>query len=351
VPILHIANTSFEQELSAPPSTDLLQHLSAHPMYLQLQFLPFLYGNPEDLVFTTVQPELGYFERLKKLGFTPPQFHNTLPPSAHIEAWGNSHSVGTWAKIHALSIDTPSWDVVKTVNSKAFSFTHSPKLPGAKLLTNWEELKAWSNQLHGPKILKTCFGVSGRGHFHLETLDAPSLKPFVQRQWDLGYPLIAEPWVHRKCDFSTQWTISKKGNIEYLGCTLCENTVKGRYRGTIVGNPKELLNNYATLLDTHIHEAKRLLKFMQALGFFGHVGFDAMIYNENLLHPIVEINARKTMGWVALMLYRAFKNHPIRISLQDRKQANNSLLPKHIFTHSNREITFQKHLCVETVDL
>jgi hypothetical protein len=41
------------------------------------------------------------------------------------------------------------------------------------------------------------------------------------------------------------------------------------------------------------------------MGYCGHVGIDAFIYlweGKQRLHPIVEINGRKTMSWVALQM-------------------------------------------------
>ena len=57
---------------------------------------------------------------------------------------------------------------------------------------------------------------------------------------------------------------------------------------------------------------------MLCLGYFGNVGIDAMVYrseNGPQLHPIVEINARKTMGFAALELQkRHFPNKTITLS-------------------------------------
>jgi predicted ATP-grasp superfamily ATP-dependent carboligase len=55
---------------------------------------------------------------------------------------------------------------------------------------------------------------------------------------------------------------------------------------------------------------------MISLGYFGNVGIDAMLYGSPVtLHPIVEINARKTMGWVALEVQkRHFPNQTLTLS-------------------------------------
>lgn len=182
------------------------------------------------------------------------------------------------------------------------------------------------------------------------------MSAFAKREWDLARPLIAEPWVERSLDFSTQWYLEKEGTPKYIGFTICQNDAKGHYRGTIVGNPKQFpdrsLGDLASLFPTHLEEAKKLLNLMHMKGYFGHVGFDAMIYQKTLLQPIVEVNARKTMGWGAIALRNHhFPTHTLRIFLSERSHAKNPLLPFKITTELHRQITFQKQLCVEFVDL
>jgi predicted ATP-grasp superfamily ATP-dependent carboligase len=67
------------------------------------------------------------------------------------------------------------------------------------------------------------------------------------------------------------------------------------------------------------------------MGFRGNVGIDSMIY-DGKLHPIVEINLRKTMGWVALKLGKSVAY----------ETGTEGLLPK--FLDIGKKITFQKQL-------
>jgi hypothetical protein len=67
------------------------------------------------------------------------------------------------------------------------------------------------------------------------------------------------------------------------------------------------------------------------MGFRGNLGIDAMIYDQKL-HPIVEINLRKTMGWLALILGKNLSY----------EQGNEGVLPNYL--QVGKEITFQKQL-------
>ncbi len=359
MPILHIANTNFEDEIATDSPVNFPAIIESHPIYLQLQFLPLLYGNKEDLVYATAMPDEDYFDRLRNLQIESPKLARQPPKNAEIESWGASPSIEAWAQLHHLIYENPPWDIIREVNSKAFSFTNAPLLPGATLLYNWEELLTWCRQISGKKILKTCFGVSGRGHFHLKAIDDPALSELTKREWNAGRPLIAEPWVERCLDFSTQWYLERGGTYNYIGFTLCQNDIRGHYRGTVAGDsnkfPEHCLGDLSSLFAVHLEKAEILLRMMRLKGYFGHIGFDAMIYRngeQRLLHPIVEINARKTMGWVALILRnRHFSEQTLRIFLCKRSQAQTPLLPAKITTGSGRQISFQNQLCVEFVDL
>ena len=43
---------------------------------------------------------------------------------------------------------------------------------------------------------------------------------FWPHQWSLGLPVVAEPWLCRLLDFSTQWNLSKQGKSSFIGATV-----------------------------------------------------------------------------------------------------------------------------------
>jgi hypothetical protein len=52
--------------------------------------------------------------------------------------------------------------------------------------------------------------------------------------------------------------------------------------------------------------------------YFGHLGIDAFVYDEKKLQPIVEINARKTMSYAALMMQRKNPQKTLRFSFSPK---------------------------------
>lgn len=361
---LHIANTNFEWEIAENKILPVDQALEKHQVFLQLQFLPFLYADPKDGVAVTGEPEKTFWHGLETLKIRPPKMHlldSQKPlPYDSLESWGASRNIQDWATQHQLAYSIPSWDVVAKVNSKEFSFQCSPKLPNATLLYSEEEAKKWLDRLTSPSVLKTCFGVSGKGHLLIDPLTPPNpqkVLQFLQKEWKMNRPVIAEPWVNRCLDFSTQWEITPKGKIEFIGVTLCENDSKGRYLTNRVGDAPAYFGIYFPYLEEHIDVAKQALKKVAQMGYFGNVGVDAMLYQLNtipskiLVHPIVEINARKTMGWVALQIHKHHFSKYEKLALHyiTSDAALKNLLPLSLHQSNNSVLRFSKQLIVEAI--
>lgn len=250
--------------------------MRSHPIVMQLQFLPILYAAPDDRILVSDLPE-NPDPRLCSID-NPPKGYS-------IDEWGPSIAIASWAKRNGIPYNFTNWEIVRKINSKIFSFEESPKLPGAKCLNTQEEIEDWLKTTRGPKVLKTPFGTAGSGHIKLPQLDSTPRVP------NRG-PMVGEPWVERVLDFSTQWLDGK-----LLGTTLFENEASGAYKGTYVGS----VESWA--FDEHLKVAGPLIEKIGKLGYSGHVGIDAFIYlweGEKRVHPVVEINARKTMSWVAL---------------------------------------------------
>jgi hypothetical protein len=266
-----------------------------------------------------------------------------------------SRIVHEWSRNCCLPYVIPAWDLIEEVNSKAFSYTHGLRLPHSQLLHDKEQFALWINSFEGPKVLKTCYGLSGQGHFHLFTNTAKELAQacsFTAIEWQKNRPVLAEPWVKRIVDFSTQWRIFPRSTPEYLGSTLCENDSFGRYRATLVAHEQTLFGAYLPFLKQHKAKVMPLLAELTGRGFFGHIGIDAMVFqidNALTLQPVVEINARKTMGWVALEIARRhFPGRNLRIML-GRSDSTNSLLPHSLEQKKSPHLHFPKQLFLEVL--
>lgn len=351
-------NPFFEEEIISSASS-IEEYLTKHSVYLQLHYLSCILADKSELVLLLFPPEEEYFEQLKRFGIDPPDFlllKSILQKKYIISSWGPSLLLADWAKERNCLYKIPNWDLVKRVNGKDFSFSLSPKLPFAELLQSEEEIAKWIQLVKGPKVLKTLYGASGRGHCILYKEDELELAiQFFRKEKARSYFVIAEPWVERVLDFSSQWFVTEEGVICYLGSTICENSPRGIYRKSLVGPEDLLFKEYQEFLKEHLVYAKKALEHMKLLGFFGPVGFDAMLYNHPQtkkleLHPIVEINARRTMGWAALKLYEKLKLDGLfSFSYELKKTEKESFLPQYAIGEKKKRLSLPGQLVMERV--
>ena len=346
--MLHIANTFLEWELekNPPAQTPLAQAFNRNPIILQLQFLPLLYANTEDILLVSHLPELS--DRRGQMRLETSLDEMITGP---LDTWGASRILKHWALRQQAAYSIPDWHIIQKVNSKAFSWDLSPKLPFAALLHNKQQAHQWLSTIQGPYVLKTCFGVSGGGHL-IETSPTTATPFFLEKEWKHNRPVIAEPWVERILDFSTQWMIEKNSLISFIGSTLCNNTLRGQYRSTSVGDEAILFGSYLPFLEEHKVIVSPLLQQIAQEGYVGHIGIDAMVYLHPdhhcpTLHPVVEINARKTMGWIALAFQKKhYPNQHIQLSYGP---AQEGLLPQAIQLPNGKQLRFSRNLQCKTI--
>ena len=143
---LYIANANFEFELREEKTANLQESLEQHPLLLQLQFLPVLFANSTDGVAVTDLPDSTYIEQLKSTLESPELIPlNSSKPirCEKLISWGCSQQVASWAKQHNIDYSIPAWEVVRKVNSKAFSFKNSSQLPLAQFVYDMNQLRQW----------------------------------------------------------------------------------------------------------------------------------------------------------------------------------------------------------------
>lgn len=329
--MVQICNPYFEWELKNSAGKTIEEASLAHLIFAQLQFLPILYAEPGESLVVSAKPDAEFCKNAQHTFYFPDE---PLPRGAKITDWGASLLIQNFAKERRLSYAMPDWEVVKLLNSKLFSFERFP-LPGAERICTMQELQNYLKKSDGPVVVKDCLESSGRGHYFFfpgRPLNTKNLESLLSQ----NHPLIAEPWVQRTRDFSTQWKISPKGEIHYLGLTICHNDALGKYRASEIGNP-------SFTIDLKIYE--KLLEEIAALGFFGNLGIDGMIY-ENGMQPVVEINPRKTMGFAALAFQQL--HHPGQhLSLNFNDHGKNNLLPESAITKKGTRLKFRKTLSLE----
>ena len=351
---LHVCNAFFEWEIEKAHTPTIYEAFCSHRNFLYLQFLPLIYAPINDAILVTENPSFNQ-RRFSTINEKQTFF-------THIQSFAASESVKRFAILHNLIYQVPPLDVVKEVASKEFSFRNSPKLPGSKLITNPTELSQFLSKGDYKKVLKTPFGFSGVGHFFSDPKSNASAKT-TNLQPQPNSPLIGEPWVQRVFDFSSHWFIDNDTKeIVFLGFTKITSSPRGQFVSATPLHPplyyknqdpnqdqnsknRQIYNlkspfqkhpNLQEHLTRHKEEAFKLLEKIQSYGFFGEISFDSFIYDEDTLHPIVEINPRKTLGKIAYelnktLVFRKRKKHMSNDASNPNYFSNNKpLLPTHL---------------------
>lgn len=161
---------------------------------------------------------------------------------------------------------------------------------------------------HDKLILKAPWSSSGRGLMRVEgALDAAQVG-WVQRVLRQQGALMVEPIYNKVADFGMEF-VSTGQEVVYGGLSVF-NTVNGAYTGNVLATEREktaLLTSYVDerlLLEVREAVCKYLNPLLRNI-YRGLLGVDMMIVrtgNALKLHPMVEINLRRTMGHVAIAL-------------------------------------------------
>lgn len=194
----------------------------------------------------------------------------------------------------------PAADAVAEVNSKSWSNSLALELglPGTgTVVRSVEELTAAAD---GTVVVKDPYGVSGRAMLEVAT---PGVLRAVARtlaKQDRRIELLVQPKLDRRLDFSGHLTVSRDGSWEFLGVQAMNN--RGfRHIGSAPASP-ELLDlvdrtDYVAVLGS-------VAKAVSAAGYWGPVGVDSMVLADGTVVPILEINARRSLGLLSLVLAR-----------------------------------------------
>jgi hypothetical protein len=225
--------------------------------------------------------------------------------------WGWTESaVAAGQKAGAVVLQPVPFAIVARVNSKLWSHALETELgwaqPGATTAATFEELReAVARACPGANdkwVIKSPYGfaarerVLGRG----PSLDGPQAKWSERRLWS-GETLIFQPWLEVIREYGIVMEISPDGAYRIQGISDLQTNGAGTGRGYMLGR-KPPANRMSELERIAAVVSERLFKE----GYFGPVGIDALEHAGGL-HPLLEINARYTMGFVALAVERTLK--------------------------------------------
>ena len=181
------------------------------------------------------------------------------------------------------------------------------------------------NEYGDMAMLKAPWSGSGRGVHpvkgHLTDKDTSWIRRILQRQEGVE----VEPFYQRIIDFAMEFW-AEGGQVRYEGLSLFTTTDGGVYSGNIVASDEEKMRRLSPFVSPKFLSEVRehLLQLLSTSGiptwYSGPLGIDmmvakatnvkckmvngqcSMVNGQCSLHPLIEINLRMTMGWVALNL-------------------------------------------------
>jgi uncharacterized ferritin-like protein (DUF455 family) len=175
-------------------------------------------------------------------------------------------------------------------------------------------IASWPSELGHNFTLKPRLGTSGRGRVPGVDgcVDSPAVRGALKRLARRGGAIL-EPWFKRKLDLSAQMHVAPNGDVTLLG-TLEQIVAPS---GVYLGHRAEIDSRgrvfSGSVYDETLRETAALAAKRAATeGFFGPCGIDAFSFElrdgngtpRDVLRPIVEFNARFTLGTISIGLVR-----------------------------------------------
>lgn len=208
----------------------------------------------------------------------------------------------------------PTQEAVESINNKSYStflmktLTHGYQ--GEVVQSDQEILHVGYRLInkHGKIVLKEAFGVAGNGNMIIDsdkTLNRMFRHFARQKEKGKDIEVILEPFLDKHIDFSSHWEISPYGTYEFLGFQQMVN--EGFAFSQIITLPEQWVNLVEQ--SNYYNITQEALQAIYQKGYYGPICFDSMILKDNSIAPIVEINARMSMGLLNHKLNKRFDNN------------------------------------------
>lgn len=337
-PVCHVGCAQFERQWPPENSEPL-----SHPISKNFQWLALWHAPKEHEIWIDekdleeAQAWIKNFKR-KREGI-PRLCHRNNPPKLPLFFWSPSPSALLWAEKKGLSLDfCCSLSSVKKIHDKRWLeqnrsqnlLTSCP----SKIISSYEEIEALIGEYpHQNWMFKQSWNAAGLGNCPFQA--GSKIPPLLKKWIDLNHVIIAQPLLEKVLDFSSLWWISASGTIHFFALTQMLIEKKSRYTGCLIDSAEEIFKFAPSLWDQHLKQATNLLNKAKAEGYFGYIGFDAMIYKEkdSLIQAIIEINARQTLAMHLVSIANTQKITPTKATLKFKapvsiSQENLTLFPQ-----------------------
>lgn len=298
-------NADFEMELANPPNkkyfcSDIVaqinQKLAPHLLWLAQKGDDLILAEPWT-------DEVKEFAKKQEVELISPN-SKTKYPEKIFAPWGWTTSAISVGEKFGAIVKKVDLELVARVNSKLFSFQLEKEwnilLPTTAIVSNLQELEEIVKVAKGKWVIKSPMGVAARERV---LGNGPNLTPgarvWLERKFQQKEQLIFQPWLEVIREYGTAMYILPNGIIDFVGVSDLQTNGAGTGIGYLLG--RQIPSNRLTQLK---NIAEQVGKRLFQEGYTGPAGIDALEHRAGF-HPLLEINARYTMGFVAIAVEKA----------------------------------------------
>jgi hypothetical protein len=295
------------------------------PLVRSMEELGVLLAGPDDHLVLSRPLDPGYQDYLRRLGFALPTVIVPERPAgsgtttdavlaspavlrrladlgragALLVPMGTTDAEQKLADAAALPLAGPDAATYERVNSKIYGRRMVERL-GLRPVPGHccETVAEFASVLAGielPVVVKDAYGVSGKG---LVVLDSPAkagrLAAMVQRRargsGDDRLAVVVESWLPKRYDLNYQVTICRDGTVT-LDFVKRAVTAGGVHQGHL--DPAGLTPAQYAEIEAAAHA---LGNHLYRDGFTGVAGVDAILAEDGVVYPVLEVNARFNMS-------------------------------------------------------
>jgi hypothetical protein len=351
-----------------------------------LAFLPAWYADPDDWVWVDEEPANAFREEICRVhaGIRTLSIdrlideRNTLLGQG-IDLWGISpqsiHRFESISRQYGLGWQIPVWtEELRRLSSRTTALhiltqllQSIPELSGTAVphfVSSLGELEEYLHHHPGRWLIKSPFSSSGRGLVWLALgLPARSEQQIIGGMLKKQSQVSVEPALDKVMDFSMHFEISAGQAIRFAGYSIFQTNEKGAYIGSFTATQEVLKNQIHAFIDKHLLSLvkNQLLSILQKTyspHYNGNLGVDMLVYRTTdgayRLHPCIEINLRKSMGYLAICLHHRYLHSQTNGRFQVDYHSSPAILQKQhsflkqqhpIIVENNRIVSGYLNLC------
>ncbi len=245
--------------------------------------------------------------------------HGLLTGIERIAPYAIIPATEAFCRHYSLPFAGPAPAAVSRVNSKVYSHQIATELGlkayGCQVTSAAELVEQGRRALdHGPLIVKDPFGVAGKDNWPVQSgaiLERIGDHLAAQEKKGKRVSLVVEPFLDKKLDFSCQLHIDPDGQVHFLSLQQMHN-----HHLTYQGSSRLGAEQVAGLerwgyFDKMEAVAARLYRD----GYWGDACIDSMLLQDGAVIPVVEINARQSMGLINHRLDQFFSSDRLPSSM------------------------------------